>query len=135
MKDLEISVTEKIVVSESLKIGSTQNNTNRPVIHHDSDYPTDSVKIDELIKNFVEDRKPDLETFLSVLVREFSMRFQKPTRCFFRGFPASEKDNLESDRIGPSPYPKDNRYSVKGERCLYLIDDIHFLVAGRSLIY
>ena len=113
MKDLEISVAEQVGVSESLKIGSTEDNTNRTVLHHDSECPTDSIKIDELIKDFVEDRKPDLETFLSDLVREFSMRFHKPTKCFFRGLPVSEKDKLESDRIGPSPNPGDNRYSVK----------------------
>jgi hypothetical protein len=127
MKNLEISVDEQIGVSESLIIGSTEDSTNRTVLHYDSECPTDSGKIDELIKNFVEDNKPDLENFLSVLVGKFSMRFQKPIKCFFRGLPDLEEDKLESDRLGPSPNPKDNRYSVRGEPCLYLIDDIFFL--------
>ena len=127
MKDLKISVGEQIGVSESIIIGSKEDNTNRTVLHHDSECSTDSVKIDELIKNFVEDHKPDLENFLSVLVTKFSMRFQKPTKCFFRGLPVSEEDKLESDRLVPSPNPKDNRYSVRGEPCLYLIDDMYFL--------
>ncbi|MCP4986214.1 MAG: hypothetical protein GY928_09155 [Colwellia sp.] len=124
---MKISVTDGLGVSESLKIGSTEDNTNRTVHHHDSENPTDSGKIDGLIKYFAEDRILDLEKFLSVLVGKFSMRFQKLTKCFFRGFPISERDNLESNKIGPSPKPKDNRYSIEGEQCLYLIDDKRFL--------
>jgi hypothetical protein len=44
-KDLKISVADRLGVSESLQTGSTEDNTNRTVLHYDSENPTDSVKI------------------------------------------------------------------------------------------
>jgi len=126
-KDLKVYLSDRISMSDGIKIGSTDDNTNRTVIHYDSESPTHSVMIDKLIRTFVENGRTDLKNYFARLVKNFTAQLVKTNKVFYRGISALNKDNLKVNRIGPSPKPKDNRYSVEGEHCLYLIDDWNFL--------
>lgn len=125
--DLKVFASEDVDVSNGFRIGSTDDNTNRNVLHHDSEIPTDSVKIDKFIKTYVEKGGNELNDFLRSLVKDFSLRFIHPKSTFYRGIPASSEPKVDGNKIGPSSAPKNNRYSADGEMCLYLIDDWTFL--------
>ena len=132
MKDenLKIYVSDTIGVSDRNRIGFTHHQTNRSAVHHDSQHPTKATELDTLIRKFVETRTTDtteLEKFLLPLAQDFSTQLHTTKKTYFRGLSDSIEVKLQCDRIGPSPDPGDNRYSVKGEKCLYLIDDKEFL--------
>ena len=130
-ENLEICESDAIGVSDTNRIGFTDHRTNRSAVHFDSQDPTKATELDALIRKFVETRTDELKKFLLPLVQDFSAQLSTTKKLFFRGISDSMKVKLQCDRIGPSPYPSDNRYSVRGETCLYLIDDIQFL--GKEL--
>lgn len=124
-QNLEVYESDEIGVSDVNRIGSTDQRTNRSVIHHDDQHPTKVIELDTLIIEFVETGTAKLKEFLLPLVRDYSTKLPTIRKTYFRGLSVTKTP--PDDRIGPSPAPEDNRYSAKGERCLYLIDDIHFL--------
>ena len=81
-KDLKVCVADRVSISDGIKIGSTDDNTNRTVIHYDSESPTHSVMIDELIKIFVEDGRTDLKNYFARLVKNFPAKLVKTNRVF-----------------------------------------------------
>ena len=87
-KDLKVCVVDRVGISNGIKIGSTDDNTNRTVIHFDSESPTQSVKIDELIISFVEDGRTDLKNYFVRLVTNFPAQLVKTKRIFYRGISA-----------------------------------------------
>ena len=133
MKDENLKIYEydEIGMSEAIQIGFTQHQTNRSAVYHDSEHPTRAKELDALIKKFVENSSDELRQFILPLVQNFSTKLHSTKKTYYRGLPASKEDKLRCDRIGPSQDPADNRYSVKGEQCLYLIDNKHFL--GKEL--
>ncbi|MHC4146647.1 MAG: hypothetical protein ACYSUD_17960 [Planctomycetota bacterium] len=124
---LQICVSDAIGLSDRIRTGSKEHRTGRSADYYDSQQPAKGPELDELIRKFVETSTSELEEFLLPIVRDFSTQFQPKKKNFYRGLCYSEKANIQCDRIGPSPKPEDNRYSVKGEPCLYLIDNIQFL--------
>jgi len=101
--------------------------TNRLIKHSDSMEETDTGLIEELIVCYVEHESYELDSYIEALVKNFSNRLFLPSPVFFRGIDISVKVKLTSDKIGPSPCPRDGRYNKPGEKCIYLIDTIDFL--------
>lgn len=133
MKDenLKIYGYGEIGVSDRNIIGFTKHQTGRSTVNHDSLYHTKAIEINALIRKFVEIPNDELRQFILPLVQNFSAKFHSTRNTYYRGLPDSMEEKLKCDRISPSPDPDDNRYSVKKEPCLYLIDDIQFL--GKEL--
>ncbi len=126
-KNIQISVHDSITARDELIIGSRSVNINRSVIHADTRNPTDTVKLHNLIEDFVKNNSNELEKFINLLVSKFDSRLVLPKKVFFRGVDILIKDKLASNNIGPPPNPVDGRYNNKNEKCLYLIDSIECL--------
>jgi hypothetical protein len=125
-ENLQAAVFDGIGPSDGVRIGFTDHRTNRSIIHHDDQHPTKVIELDTLIIEFVKTGTAELKEFLLPLVQNFSIQLPAIRKTYFRGLRDSKTPHR--DRIGPPQKPKkDNRYSVIGETCLYLIDDIHFL--------
>ncbi|MBW2741778.1 MAG: hypothetical protein JRE64_23690 [Deltaproteobacteria bacterium] len=114
-------------IKDDLKLEVTSAKTNRKIIHSDSQNPTDTGKLQQFIINYVEDDSKDLANFIDLLVKEFDCLAGLPNQIFYKGIDSSKAGYLRYEQIGPSPNPEDNRYSVKDEKCLYLIDNYDFL--------
>lgn len=114
-------------MKDDVKLEVISAKTNRKIIDSDSQNPTDTGKLHQFIINYVEDDSKDLDNFIDLLVKEFDCRAGLPNQIFYKGIDSSKAVDLRSERIGPSPNPEDNRYSTKGEKCLYLIDNYDFL--------
>ncbi len=108
-------------------IKSTSGKTNRSTIHADSRNPTDSVQIQKLIINLVQNGIDDLTKFIDPLVKQFDNTLQGSIKKVYRGVDISVEKHLLSKQIGPAPNANDGRYNVQGEKCIYLIDNIDFL--------
>ncbi len=126
-KVIQAAVHESITVRDDLIIGSTSGKTNRSTIHSDNRNPTDTVKIQEFIIEFVEKRTDSLLKYIDPLVKDFNTFLQGLYITFYRGVDISVWKKLSSNKIGPSPNSNDGRYNVQGEKCIYLIDTIDFL--------
>lgn len=126
-KTIFVTIHDGITIRDDLVIGSTSGKTNRSTIHADTRNPTDTVKIQKLIIDFVENEVDEITPFVDSLVKDFDTRLSGKTLEFFRAVDISVKKNLSCEKIGPSPNANDGRYNVKGEQCIYLIDDQDFL--------
>lgn len=114
-------------VSDDLVIASTSGKTNRSTIHADTSNPTDTVKIQKLIIDFVENGLDSLAPYINTLVKNFDFPLKGTKLKFYRGVDVSVKKHILTDQIGPAPNAIDGRYNVKDEKCLYLIDNLNFL--------
>jgi hypothetical protein len=126
-RKIHVNLHDSIKMSDGLVIGATSGRTNRSTIHSDSFNPTDTVKIQKLIIDFVEKGLDGLSPFIDSLVQNFDTTLQGKNITFYRGVDISVEKHLSSKKIGPSPNSNDGRYNVKGDKCIYLIDDIDFL--------
>lgn len=128
-KSIFVTVHDGITIRDNLVINSTSGKTNRSTIHVDTRNPTDTVKIQKLIIDFVENGVDGITPYIDLLVKDFDNKLSGKTLPFFRAVDISVKKHLSGEIIGPSPNANDGRYNVKGERCIYLIDDQDFLYA------
>ena len=112
---------------QDLKLEVKNARTNRKIVHSDDQNPTDAGNLHQLTISYVEEDSKELYKFIDLLVKEFDCIAGLSNQIFYKGIDSSKAGDLPSKRIGPSPNPKDNRYSVKGEKCLYLIDKYDFL--------
>lgn len=126
-RTISVTVQDGITIRDDLVIGSTSGQTNRSTTHADTRNPTDTVKIQKLIIDFVENGIDGLTPYIDFLVKKFDTPLLGKTLKFFRGVDISVKKHLSSGKIGPSPIANDGRYNVKGEKCIYLIDNQDFL--------
>lgn len=131
-KTLNVNVSDGIGVRDDIAIGSTDGKTNRSAIHSDSRNPTDTVKLQNHIIDYVEKDSDDLNFFIEQLVENFTTVLTLDKSTFYRGVDVSVKRHLTSNVIGPAPHPKYGRYNVKKEICLYLIDNFDFLFSELS---
>ena len=112
---------------QDLKLEVKSARTNREIVHSDDQNPTDAGNLHQLTISYVEEDSKELYKFIDLLVKEFDYIAGLPNQIFFKGIDSSKVVYLPSKQIGPSPHPQDNRYSAKGEKCLYLIDNYDFL--------
>lgn len=126
-KKIYMEIEETMGVTDDIVIQNTSGKTNRTTTHADSRNETDTVKIQKLIIDFVQNDASDLGAYLDALVKSFDAELRLTNKVFYRGVDISVKKDLQSNQIGPSPSPCDGRYNQEGENCLYLIDTIDFL--------
>ena len=127
-KKIKVTVQDSIKLSDDLAIGITHGSTGRYALHSDSRFPTDAVRIEELIGDFLSGATAPLESFIEDLV----IQFNSPATfegTFYRGVNSTTRAQIAGKKIGPSPTPRDGRYNAKNEKALYLIDNPAFLKA------
>lgn len=126
-RKIYIKIEDQVNIHDDHVIQNTSGKTNRTTTHADSRNETDTVKIQKLIIDFVQNDANDLASYLEALVKSFDIELHLTNKVFYRAVNISVKRDLQSNQIGPSPSPCDGRYNRRGEKCLYLIDTIDFL--------
>jgi hypothetical protein len=109
-------------------MGTTAGATGRYALHSDSRNPTDALKIEQLIGDYLSGQTAPLQSFIDELASSFDWRsiFEG---TFYRGVGSPVLPRIRGDRIGPSPTPNEGRYNRRGDKALYLVDDLSFLGA------
>lgn len=125
---LLVDVQDTVGMKDDLAIGITHGQTGRYALHADSAHPTDTLFIDDLVRKAADGRPDELWVYLDGLVAQFESAAVIET-AFYRGVSAGIRDKIVGSQIGPSPAPSQGRYNHKGEKCIYLIDNLSFLSA------
>jgi len=126
-RTIHMVVKDRVNMRDDFVIQATSGKTNRSTIHADSRNETDTVKLQKLIINYVENKESALASYIEALVKDFNDHLCVTNQIYYRGVDISTKSYLRSNQIGPSPSSSDGRYNIDGEKCIYLIDTIDFL--------
>lgn len=131
--DKENKLIDNINLTDDIVAKVTRGNTNRTHIATNTKNPVDTEKIRNLIIEFLYNRDNKIFNYIRNLVSNFDDILSNNNTTFYRAIDYSIKSKLTTNKIGPSPYPDDNRYSKKGENALYLIDKKDFELISKEI--
>ncbi len=128
-KTISLENNASMGLTDSFELIGTDRNTNRAALFESSDKETNRSTIDKLIDDFIDSgNSKNIDEHFDPLIKNFNDKWKNKITCY-RGVNTKHRDKFQTNQISPTEkeYTKDNRYSKKGERAFYLIDNPKYI--------